>query len=115
MASKNKTESLRALGCEKLLHHSDGPTFFHFQKAKGNLFFNAMDGDFSEDNFVTKIFMKTCSILLNDSPEKTLFIAPFTVGQETLISRTELLYRHLSKPYLEADKQDLTLQRAILS
>lgn len=66
--------------------------FPHFQKANGNLFFNPMDGDFSKDNFVTKIFMKTCSILLNDSPEKTLFTAPFTVGQETLISRTEQNY-----------------------
>lgn len=88
--------------------------FSHFQKANGNLFFNPMDGDFSKDNFV-KIFMKTCSILLNDSPEKTLFTAPCTVGQETLISRTDLLCGHLSKPLLEADKQDLMLQRAILS
>lgn len=78
MASKNKTESLRALGCEKLLQVSLRwlNFFFHLQKANGNLFFNPMDGEFSKDNFVTKIFMKTCSILLNDSPEETRFLLP---------------------------------------
>lgn len=40
MASKNKTDSLRTLGCEKLLKVSlTRPNFFHFQKANGNLFF----------------------------------------------------------------------------
>lgn len=41
--------------------------------------------------------------MLNDFPEKTLFTAPFTVGQETLTSGTELFYRHLSQPHLKAD------------
>lgn len=83
MASKNKTESLRALGCEKLLHYSDGPTFFHFQKANGNLFFNPIDVDFSKDNFVTKIFMKTCSILLNESPEKTVYCSLYSGSRDS--------------------------------
>lgn len=63
MASKNKTDSLRALGCKKLLEILlRRPNFFHFQKATSNLFFNPIDDDFSKDNFVTKIFIETCSI-----------------------------------------------------
>lgn len=76
------------------------------------LFFNPMDDDFSKDNFLTKVFMETCGAL-NDSPEKTLFTVPFTVGQETLISSTELFYRHLSKPHLKTDK--FMLQRTTFS
>lgn len=52
MASKNKTDSLKALGCEKLPKASlRRSNFFHFPKANGKLFFNPMDDDFSKDNF----------------------------------------------------------------
>lgn len=73
-----------------------------------------MDGVFSKDNFVTKISMKTCSPL-NNSPEETVFAPPFMLGQETLISSTEVFYRHVSKPHLKADRQVLMLQKTILS
>lgn len=60
MASKNKTDSLRALGYEQLLKVLlRRPHFFRFQKANSNLFFSPVDDDFSKDNFVTKIFMET--------------------------------------------------------
>lgn len=83
MASKNKTDSLRAIGCLKDNYWKcrwDGS--LQFQKATVTYFFNTIDDDFSKDNFVTKIFMKTCSIL-STSPEKTLLTAPFIVSQDT--------------------------------
>jgi hypothetical protein len=47
--------------------------------------------------------------MLKDSLEKTV-TAPFTVGRETVISRTALFYRHLLKLYLKADEWGLMLQ-----
>lgn len=66
-----------------------------------------------DDKFVAKIFMGTCSTL-KDSLEKTVTV-PFTVGQEIVISRRKLFYRHLLKLYLKADEWVLMLQRTTLS
>lgn len=51
------------------------------------------------------------------SPLRKQFIAPFTVGQETGISRTKLFYRHFLKFCRKADEtlDVLMFQRTTLS
>lgn len=53
MVFKNKIDSLKVFGCEKLskvlLRRFN---FFYFLKVNGKLFFNLMDDDFSKDNFL---------------------------------------------------------------
>ena len=67
-----------------------GPTFFHFQKANSNLFFNPMDEDFSKDNFVTKVFMETCSIL-SGSPEKTVYCSLYSGSRDSEFQQRTIL------------------------
>ena len=71
--------------CKKKAQH-----FFIFKKLTVTYFFNPMDDGFSKDNFVTKIFMETCSIL-SGSPEKTVYCSLYSGSRDSEFQQRTIL------------------------